>query len=87
MKNKHIRIIEWSTGDDTGLSSQAICRYMLGIKTKTRWHDHNAPSDASDRGRCIRLLNLVPEWWDRIDEMRGLSQKWSEQITLIKNEK
>ena len=96
-KKDYLKIIEWATGDDTGASSKALCRFMLGLE-----HDGSVPSDAGDRGRCIRLLDLIPEWWDRLDEVASLpshevvviSSKeigremrgWKEQIPLIKKE-
>jgi hypothetical protein len=74
---------------------------MLGIRASSSW-GYPAPSDAGDRGRCIRLLNKMPEWWDRLDEMAsipshrvnyfsggGLQVKeegWREQIPLIRKE-
>ena len=92
-------IIEWALGEDTGRSSKALARHMVGIKNVSR---HSAPSDSDDRGRCIRLLNLIPEWWDRLDEMalypsskvthwssNGFEVKeegWKEQIPLIRQE-
>lgn len=95
-----LKIVDWATGDDTGVSSEALCRFMLGLKLG-HW-SNSAPSDAADRGRCIRLLNLIPEWWDRLDEMskipsrevniwskKGLevrNEGWKEQIPLIKQE-
>lgn len=64
------RAIKWATGSDTGISSEALCCYMTtGTVNRPRW---NAPSDAADRGRCIRLLKLIPEWVDRLDEMKKL---------------
>lgn len=64
------RAIKWATGSDTGISSEALCSYMTtGTVDRPRW---NAPSDAADRGRCIRLLQLIPEWVDRLDEMKAL---------------
>jgi len=93
-------IIAWATGNDTGASSNALCRYMMGFEPN-EW-GNMAPSDADDRGRCIRLLNLIPEWWDRLDEMaqfpsakvtsfgkNGMEVRcdgWKEQIPLIKKE-
>lgn len=97
-----LKIIDWATGDDTGVSSEALCRFMLGLKPSH--YVFSEPSDEDDRGRCIRLLNLVPEWWDRLDEMVSLpshkvlcftakinepiskSSGWTEQIPLIKKE-
>lgn len=64
------RIIDWATGDDTGCSSNALCRHMMGFESDP--HGFMAQSDADDRGRCIRLLNKIPEWWDRLDEMEQL---------------
>ena len=98
MKDEQLlKIIEWATGDDTGISSMALCRHMLGIYPEQRNH---APSDADDRGRCVRLLNLIPEWWDRLDEMAEIpgtkvltfqhgeiERGWKEQIPLIKAER
>lgn len=88
---------EWLLGDDTGSSSKAICRFMLGIEG-----EYPAPFDVADRGRCIRLLNSIPKWWNRLDEMASLpsikvnvfSSKgmeiredgWRQQIPLIKRE-
>ena len=92
------KIIEWATGKDTGASSVALCRFMLGIKDDY----YQYPIDSDDRGRCIRLLNMVPEWWNRLDEMALLPLRevsvfskdgfevredgWKNQIPLIKNE-
>lgn len=99
-EEKLLKIIEWATGDDTGVSSKSLARHMLGFSGK-RW-GFGPPSDADDRGRCIRLLNLIPEWWSRLDEMaqypsaevtcygkNGFDVKyegWREQIPLIKKE-
>lgn len=59
------RALYWSLSGDTGISSEAICAHMTGYVPK-RPHP---PSDASDRGRCIRLLELIPEWLPRLNEM------------------
>lgn len=63
------RALVWATGGDTGISSNALCAYMAAGMTDRR---NNAPMDASDRGRCIRLLKLIPEWIERLDEMKQL---------------
>ncbi len=91
--------LEWALSDDTGMSSEALARHMLGFN---HYGHYPAPSDKDDRGRCIRLLNLIPEWWDRLDEMaqypsgnltyfkngKVLTRKegWTEQIPLIRKE-
>ena len=78
--NKVSDLLGWLLSDDTGCSSMAICAWMLG-----KDYSHGfPPSDESDRGRCIRLLELMPEWVERLDEMKEISKNWAEQIDLIK---
>lgn len=63
------RALEWALSDDTGTSSETMCCYFTGSPMR-RWS--GAPSDAADRGRCIRLLKLIPEWVERLDELKSL---------------
>ena len=80
--NKVKDVFEWLLSDDTGCSSKAICAWMLDIN----YNRGGSPGDADDRGRCIRLLQIMPEWVERLDEMKEINQNWSEQIDLIKAE-
>lgn len=102
MKSIERRALEWSLGRSTGISSETLCRFMLGISNKDDWD--GVPSDKSDRGRCIRLLKLIPEWIPRLDELANSkigepssvngetsgelfdSCTWRYQIDLIKKE-
>ncbi len=72
--------LAWLLGDDTGTSSMTLCAHMLGLVT--RWQ--SAPLDAADRGRCIRLLRLIPEWLPRLDEMAEVEEP-SNSITITAN--
>lgn len=63
------RALQWSLSDDTGVSSETMCCYFTGSPMR-QWS--GAPSDAADRGRCIRLLQLIPEWVERLDELKKL---------------
>lgn len=72
------RALYWSLAGDTGISSEAICAHMTGNANK-RPHP---PSDASDRGRCIRLLLLIPEWIPRLDEMTMYDAALSETLVI-----
>lgn len=65
------RAAEWLLSGDTGISSETMCAYFLGIK-KGDVFGSQAPSDAADRGRCIRLLERIPEWLPRLDELKAL---------------
>lgn len=60
------RALFWAMSGDTGISSEAICSHFTGNPVLRS----SPPSDADDRGRCIRLLELIPEWLPRLDEMR-----------------
>lgn len=84
------RIIKWLLSGDTGSSSKAICAHMSGAGSSDMC---SYPSDPSDLGRCLRLLELVPEWNARIGEMAQYSPGWAGLITewlalteLMKNE-
>lgn len=59
------RALFWALAGDTGISSEAIAAHMAGYPNSRMM----PPSDAADRGRCIRLLELIPEWIVRLPEM------------------
>lgn len=64
------RVLFWALSSDTGISSEAIAKHM----TNSGKNRMMPPSDADDRGRCIRLLELVPEWIPRLKEMTVYDQ-------------
>ena len=73
-------VLKWMASDDTGVSSKAIVMVMNRITPTRRWSlDH--PHDPSDLGRCIRLLALIPEYRIRLDEMKIVSDTWSDLVT------
>lgn len=63
------RVIKFLLGQHVGISSEAICSLMLGIN-KTL--NHRYPMDESDRERCIKLLKFIPEWIERLDELKEM---------------
>lgn len=60
------RALFWALSGDTGISSEALAAHMSGYPNARMM----PPSDADDRGRCIRLLELIPEWLPRLNEMK-----------------
>lgn len=74
------RLIFWLLSKDTGISSKAIARHITGIKG-TYW-TMLPPSDAADRRRCIKLLELIPEWINKLPEMVQYDQQPQEGITI-----
>lgn len=93
------RALFWSMAGDTGISSETLANHMLGYPPP---RFAGPPSDADDRGRCIRLLELVPEWIPRLPELvhtkpsegvvisssgiNAQNNSWAEQIPLILKE-
>ena len=76
------RLAAWMVGDDTGSSSMAIACHMAGIENQAFW---TAPYDPSDLGRCLRLLELFPEWKLRMREMAQHSARW-DALTAVWDE-
>lgn len=63
------RALFWALAGKTGTSSKAIASHMTGFASEQPF-GFMPPADASDRLRCIRLLELIPEWLPRLDEMK-----------------
>lgn len=88
MQTLERRVISWLLSDDTGASSQAICAHMMGEACEGDY-----PHDPSDLGRCLRLLDRVPEFQSRIREMAvhgpgwaGLIENWDTIVHLYHHE-
>lgn len=69
------RIAEWIGSGDTGLSSKAIMLW-LSARTKDQMWGAYTPSDPADLGRCLRLLERIPEWKERMPEMAEAGGMW-----------
>ncbi|MHC4776936.1 MAG: hypothetical protein ACYTFG_00015 [Planctomycetota bacterium] len=80
------RVDWWPHSFDCGSSSITMWEAFAGRRFP--WPRHNVdphiPGDRSDLGRCVRLLELVPEWDERIAELAELDRwppivaHWSE---------
>ncbi len=68
--------LKWSLSRDTGISSQAIVSHMVYGTAEVNSH----PCDASDLGRCMRLLALIPEWRRRMGEMARYGNGWARLV-------
>jgi hypothetical protein len=69
------RIAEWLASGDTGSSSKAIMLWLSAGVKESEW-GASTPSDPSDLGRCLRLLDRMPEWKARMPEMAGAGGLW-----------
>lgn len=83
------RAAKWLRDGQVGMSSRAIYCHMTGGEEK-RW---SYPSDPDDLNRCLLLLDLIPEWKERMGEMAtrggawtGLAVRWEELTTTFLDE-
>lgn len=63
---------KWMEGPDTGASSLTLCRALAHGRGVVHQRI-DVPHDASDFGRCYRLLKAIPGWRERIGEVRHLA--------------
>jgi hypothetical protein len=68
------RAAKWAATGDAGTSSKAILATMVGKPPKTRFC---YPHDGGDLGRCIGLLDAVPEYRERMVEMTAIGPEWA----------
>lgn len=79
------RMTKWLMGSDTGVSSKAILAFMVLVPNGTVYAD-TYPYDPADLGRCLRLLDLIPEWKPHVAGMasncgpywKALVERWDE---------
>lgn len=76
------RALHWIVSGDTGPASIAIWAVMTGLVDK----DDNevwgpvisgaTPNNGVEFGKCVRLLELMPEWRRRLDEVARMFPAW-----------
>lgn len=71
------RAARWAAGSSTGASSKAMLKVMLGERPKTSFC---YPHDGGDLGRCIGLLDAVPEYRERLAEVKTIGSEWAALI-------
>ena len=71
---------EWSRSWDTGISSLTIFSVLTGEPLQCSRAD--TPKDPEDFGRCVRLLDVAPEWRNRL---QAVADRYPEWEPLVKN--
>ena len=63
---------------DRGLSSETIWGSLSGefVPGPSYRSEGSIPYDSDDLGRCIRLLDLIPEWRKRLTELSKAFPEW-----------
>ncbi len=72
--------LNWLAHGERGDSSNAIATKLSG--TNCMFYSFGRvrlphPSDPADFKRCMKLLNQVPEFRERLSEMKDVSEVWS----------
>ncbi|HBE9179209.1 TPA: hypothetical protein KNH08_002085 [Serratia fonticola] len=71
----------WLDSDDTGASSlfmaYVLCHDRLRVWRGRKAPGNHYPRDPDDLGRCIRLIEAVPEFEGLIPEMADRSAHWT----------
>lgn len=68
-------VIEWLLSGDTGISSECLACEFLGKQKNDGW-GWRAPSDPADLGRCLRLIDKVPEIRKCVDSLALKNDSW-----------
>lgn len=84
----------WLSHGERGLSSNTIFSVISGRNVMpSGWSIGQRPSDPADFFRCRKLLKLMPEWRDRLDEVSSrfpawtpLVEHWAEMDSLFEEE-
>jgi hypothetical protein len=74
--NIHQKLLAWFAGDDTGLSSKHMAAVAGGLKGNGR-----TPADPDDLGRCLRLVEAVPEVREHFPAIAASTEQWGAVIT------
>ena len=80
----------WLKQGERGLSSETIFSTMTGVNVTAR---SCHPSDPADFRRCEMLLRSVPDFREKMEQMRilspvwqGLVEHWQEIVDLMESE-
>lgn len=79
MASPNMGLKAWLSSDDTGASSCFMAQILSGLMQPNQHGDY--PRDADDLGRCIRLLEAVPELVDRLERLKQCGPFWHLVVT------
>lgn len=68
--------LEWLYGPDTGVSSLTIFSVLSARHGYLVKNSNDIPYDPSDFSRCHKLLEKMPEWRDRLQEVAAQFPQW-----------
>lgn len=69
------KVLDWVLDGGVGLSSKCMAAHLTG-----RPCDGSYPHDRDDLGRCIKLLEAIPELRDRLPKMSEVGRAWAAYV-------
>ena len=71
--------MHWLLNANTGMSSKCLMATLLngGPVAGKAWETNFHPHDPADFERCVGLLNAVPEFRERLGQMKTVSKHWA----------
>jgi hypothetical protein len=71
----------WAGNGEHGISSKTMFNHLAGGTVSRLQNLHEGyPSDPDDFKRCYKLLQAVPQWKNRLNELKPLSPVWSNLV-------
>lgn len=70
-KDINAKLVDWFSSGKTGASSKCMANYLTG-----RDCDGSYPHDGGDFGRCLGLLEAVPELRPLLPKMAEVNRYW-----------
>lgn len=71
-------LVGWLAAGQRGVSSGAIVHHLVGWHTNRHHEPENAaPRDRGDLGRCVTLLDQVPQLRAHLPHMATVSTRWA----------
>lgn len=74
------RVLEWLFNDRTTTASRAMAARLAGIEVSNPYDRACHPQDPADFRLCLDVLVRMPEWRDRVPELRSLSPAWASLV-------
>ncbi len=72
----------WAENGEHGISSKTMFNHLAKkIQVRGLKNDYQfPPSDPSDFSRCHKLLQAVPQWKERLNELKTISPVWEKLV-------
>jgi hypothetical protein len=87
-----LAVAGWIVGNDTGSSSEWLAATAIAGSIPESQYAPSYPRDASDLGRCIRLIEAAPSVRNALPLLAAACEKWDalvgkwDALTILHNE-